>query len=216
MVPYISPDFEKSAFNCPYCYAYAQQSRVDAYTLQSRRIKNLTVRYCSYCGCYSIWLEQSLLHPSIGEAPPPNIDLPAHIITDYEEAKDIVSRSPRGACALLRLSVQKLCVHLGEKGRDLNDDIASLVKKGLSEKVQKALDTVRVIGNNAVHPGELNLKDDRQTAVMLFEIINIIVQVTITENKDIDSLYQKIPASQKDAIAKRDEKNSKSSVKSAV
>lgn len=53
----------------------------------------------------------------------------------------------RPSDALLRLSIQMLCKHLGESGEDLNGDIANLVKKGLNAVVAKSLDVVRVIGN---------------------------------------------------------------------
>ena len=49
---------------------------------------------------------------------------------------------------------------MGEKGKDINTDIGNLVKKGLPIKVQESLDILRVIGNEAVHPGQLDLKDD--------------------------------------------------------
>ncbi|WP_424033423.1 DUF4145 domain-containing protein [Methylocella sp.] len=49
--------------------------------------------------------------------------------------------------------MQKLCVELGEKGKNIDDDIANLVKKGLSPELQQALDILRVIGNEAVHHG---------------------------------------------------------------
>ena len=102
-------------------------------------------------------------------APPANEDLPSDIRRDYDEAALIVSDSPRGAAALLRLAIQKLCVHLGESGKNINTDIAALVKKGLSEMIQQALDTVRVVGNVSVHPGRLDMRDNIDTAQQLFE-----------------------------------------------
>ena len=51
-----------------------------------------------------------------------------------------------------------------QKGENLNADVAKLVKKGLPVDVQQALDAVRVIGNEALHPGQMDLRDDRPTA----------------------------------------------------
>jgi Domain of unknown function (DUF4145) len=142
--------------------------------------------------------------PSASGAPLANPDLPSDVAADFNEARDIVNRSPRSAAALLRLAVQKLCVELGEKGKSINDDIGALVKKGLPVRIQQALDTVRVVGNNAVHPGQMDLKDDVATATSLFHLVNIIAETMITQPKEIDSLFQQLPEAQRDAIKKRD------------
>ena len=146
-----------------------------------------------------------MVFPTSSPAPPPNADLPSDIQDDFNEARRIVTQSPRGASALLRLCVQKLCKHLGEDGCHINSDIATLVSKGLPVKVQQALDTVRVVGNNAVHPGQIDIKDDVDTASALFHLINVICEVMISQPKEVDALCQTlIPQTQRDAIAKRD------------
>jgi hypothetical protein len=137
----------------------------------------------------------------------PNPDLPKDIKEDFEEARLIVFKSPRGAAALLRLCIQKLCGHLGETGKSINEDIKGLVKKGLPETIQKALDIVRVIGNEAVHPGKLDLKDDVDTANKLLKLVNFIANHMITEPKEIKKLFNdKIPKKKKIAIENRDKK----------
>ena len=62
------------------------------------------------------------------------------------------------------------------------------MKKGLPPKIQQALDIVRVIGNNAVHPGQIDLRDDRSTAMRLFELVNLIAEVMITQQKEVEKL----------------------------
>lgn len=115
-----------------------------------------------------------------------------------------MAKSPRGAAALLRLAVQKFCKHLGEKGDNINQDIGELVKKGLPVGVQQALDGVRVIGNNAVHPGQIDITDDPDTAARLFELVNIVCDYMVTQPRRVKEIYDKIPPALKEAINKRD------------
>jgi len=132
-----------------------------------------------------------------------NPDLPADVRRDYDEAASIAALSPRGAAAILRLAVQRLCVHLGGKGDNINDDIANLVRAGLGANVQRALDVVRVIGNNAVHPGQIDT-DDPEMVGSLFVIINVIVESMITVPGRIESMYAALPAGALKAIERRD------------
>lgn len=161
---------------------------------------------CFNCKDLSLWLNDKLAFPSNGVATEPNPDLPQDIASDYREASSILNLSPRGAAALVRLCIQKLCIHLGQEGKNINNDISELVKNGLDPRIQKALDSVRVIGNNAVHPGIMDLKDDRATAESLFKLLNLIAEKTISEPKHVDEVYDMLPPSARAAIAERDKK----------
>lgn len=171
-----------------------------------RVAQNLHISRCFVCGKFGLWVHNRLVDPVPMPAVQPNADLPDDIASDFNEARSIVDASPRGAAALLRLCVQKLCSHLGEKGRSIDDDIASLVKKGLAPVVQKSLDVVRVIGNEAVHPGTMDLRDDASTASSLFGLVNAIAEQMLTHPKHVQGLYDKLPQSKRDAIDKRDGK----------
>ena len=169
-----------------------------------RELCNVHLAQCFNCKNLSIWVYDRLVHPRTGEAQSANPDLPKDIRRDYDEASTILDLSPRGAAALLRLAIQKLCKELGQPGKNINDDIAALVAAGLDPRIQKALDAVRVIGNNAVHPGQVDLRDDRTTAEMLFGLVNVIAEKTISVPKHIDEVYSTLPDAAQDAIAKRD------------
>ena len=141
--------------------------------------------------------------------PLPLPDMPKDVTDDYNEARAIFGSSPRSSAALLRLALQKLCKHLGEPGKDLNKDIGALVAKGLPTQIQQALDVIRVIGNNAVHPGEIDIREEKELVLKLFEIINFIVNQMITQPQEIAKIYNDLPEGSKKAIEQRSQENSK-------
>lgn len=171
---------------------------------------NLNLSECYNCRKIAVWVHKNLVFPSKKTGVMPNADLPADVVKDFEEARSIVNESPRGAAALLRLCIQKLCAHLGEKGKNIDADIASLVKKGLNPVVQQSLDIVRVIGNESVHPGTVDLNDDRDTALHLFHLVNAIADQMISHPKKVQEMYAKLPSAKREAIEKRDAKGSTS------
>lgn len=205
-IPFTRPESGLTAFNCPLCNAYADQNWRSVQTSPGYPIivAKLRVCYCSHCNDYSVWIGEELIYPDVSGILPPNQDLNEDIQTDYLEAASIVRRSPRGAAALLRLVTQKLCGQVGKTG-SINKMVGELVEDGLSAHVQKALDSVRVVGNEAVHPGQIDLKDDLTTATKLFALVNFIAEKMISEPKEIESFFEeKVPKSNKEQIEKRD------------
>lgn len=213
-------NYEESAANCPLCGAYSSFSWGRMFlqvTYESADETKYHSGRCEHCRNLTIWersvsgsparANYKLIYPFSGSIPLPNEDLPEEIKNDYIEASIIVNLSPRGAVALLRLAVQKLCKHLGEKGENINADIRSLVSKGLNPMIQKALDAVRVTGNSAVHPGTIDLNDNREIAIKVFGLINVIADVMITQPKMIEQFYDEtLTEGDKAAIDRRDNK----------
>jgi hypothetical protein len=168
---------------------------------------NLYVSLCYSCDKYSLWVADDLIYPAQPTSIAPNDEMPSEIRADFIEASAVVAQSPRGAAALLRLCIQKLMVHLGLKGKNIDEDIGALVKRGLDGRIQKALDVVRVVGNNAVHPGQIDLRDDKAIAIKLFDLVNLIVEAMVATPKHIESMYAALPDGALKAIEKRDGKD---------
>ena len=213
MTKYTAPEFKKEAFNCPHCGAFAHMK------WQSKDHFVYYQAICDHCKEYSLWRvteispngftvgEGSMLYPDFDSAPLPAEDMPEDVKKDYEEAARIFIKSPRGAAALLRLGLQKLCIHLGEEGKNINADIRSLVNKGVfSGRVVQVADTLRITGNNAVHPGQISDEDFDKATGKMFDLINFIVKKAITEPKELDELYQLMPENARNAAEAQDKK----------
>lgn len=179
-LPDKQPEFGVETFNCPHCHAYANQR---FYQPPMGPIHDLQYSVCKDCGRYTLWHFKKMIYPEDTDIQPPSADLPDGIKNDYIEASNIAHRSPRSAAALLRLCIQKLCVHLGEDGQDMDKAIANLVAKGLPDTIQQSLYRIRVIGSKAVRPGVLDPQDNIDTAAQLFEEINLITSDRITKIK---------------------------------
>ena len=215
MSEYFPPKYHSTNFHCAYCHVYASQywRHVISYNKSKRSYtsapvsigpEEVEVSFCSYCEHPTFWLAEKIIFPPMHTAPLANSDLPDNVQEIYKEAASIANRSPRAACALLRLAIEILLKHLGEAGT-INEGIKNLVKKGLDERIQQALDIVRVTGNNAVHPGEIDFNDSTDVQT-LFGLINLIADALITQPKQVTEMYNQLPETDRERIKKRDGK----------
>jgi len=223
---FFPPQHLSQNYHCPHCGVFAKQrwshlnaggdlyntqyhrSNINSLTVVSGKLdEKWTISFCEHCANFVIWSDDSIIFPKQIQVDLPNDDLSEEIREDYLEAANILTDSPRAAAAILRLSLQKLCVQLGEKGENINDDIGSLVKQGLNPTVQKAFDALRITGNNAVHPGEIDLTEDIEKVIKLFGLINFIAEKMITEPKELEDFYDGLPNGAKEAVEKRDKKD---------
>jgi len=211
---YNPPKYQEDAYNCPHCGAYSHQfwHNIKIFDpFQNHHAQKYDtpafVCICQKCENFQIWVDKAIYYPKSSCAPLPSEDMPDEVKIDFYEARDIVDSSPRAAAALLRLALQKLMIFFGEEGKDLNTDIGNLIKnKGLPVRIQQALDNIRVIGNESVHPGQIDLRDDPPTAIALFEMLNIIVDNMITQPKMIEKTFKTLPETKQAQIEKRDSK----------
>src|SRR5690606_19122630 len=127
------PHFKGNSFTCPHCGAFAHMVWQRLYSEEATPEGtefNQTWLYqstCISCGADTLWIkdtadlfsekigtgEGKMIYPRKITAPPPHPDLPPSCLHDFEEARAIAAASPRGAAALLRLCIQKLCAALG-------------------------------------------------------------------------------------------------------
>lgn len=166
---------------------------------------NWLVSKCEHCGNYIIWFDKKIVYPETQPVQHPNPDMGDDIVKDYLEAASVYQKSPRASAALLRLALQKLCKKLGEPGENINTDIKNLVKnRGLHPTIQQSLDALRIVGNNAVHPGEIDLEEQPELVLKLFGLLNLITDKLITEPQQVESFYASLPQESLEAVERRD------------
>ncbi|MBC8630277.1 DUF4145 domain-containing protein [[Eubacterium] tenue] len=220
---YKEPKFEESSFTCPYCKTIAEQKWETeslgkysngqvGFNHYGRQMQGLLpntkigISTCWNCKKYHVWIGGKMLIPEITSAPQPVESMPEDVKRIYNEAREVYPKSYKASAALLRLALQHLCKNLGEEGKNINSDIGNLVKKGLPVEVQQALDIIRVTGNNAVHPGEIDFEDNKEVSVRLFELLNFIVERMIVEPKKINDMFNWLPEKALKGIENRDNK----------
>lgn len=228
---YTPPKFKEPSFNCPHCGAFAQQDW-DELCSQASLGKETNLHFplidldtpsgvapfsflrslCKACGKNSIWRgryvkDTKMIYPFVLSAPPPNLDMPEEVQRVYEEARSVSHLSARAAAALLRVALEKLTAHLGETEGNLNTRIKKLKERGLPQQVIKGLDTVRIYANDGgSHAGQIDLgdKDNAGVVTKLFKLVNFIVEKTISDEKEINEMFDSLPENKKAGIKNRD------------
>ena len=210
---YTPPKYQGNAFHCPHCGVYAHQRWSNPGTqvhfkdgMTALGNFGMCLSMCHSCEEAALWVVESksalhvtgkLVYPVIQDAPPPNPDMSADVQECYKEAAAIKRESPRAAAALLRLALEQMCVDAGAKGKTLQLKIDSLVEAGLPRRLIESMDTVRVLGNDAVHPGTIKKDEEEGTVASLFLLVNFIADKLITEKREIDAINAAVPDSKK-------------------
>ena len=204
------PTYQAARFNCPHCGAFSAHEWNRLYIIEraARQGVPIYTSVCQSCDRWTLWISETekMVFPRIVSAPLPSPDMPKEAREFYKEAGLVFDDSPRAAAALLRLALEKLLESQEIPGDTLNQQIGNLVKeRKLPLSVQKSLDAVRVIGNDAIHDlGQIQLDDDRETAGMLFGLINFAVEKLITDPETVNGIYEMLPESKRKAIEERD------------
>lgn len=215
------PKIEQQYFVCPHCktnalHKWQQTVFSDEYlvasftdkTVPKEAFSSFYISFCTHCFNATVWVGGKMVYPDV-YIQEPNKDMPPQVLDVYKEAMSIANKSPRCACALLRLSIELLCDcdEIKAEGKNLDEKIGFLVEKGLPANIQMALDTIRVIGNKAIHAGKISIEyDNIDVANALFSLVNMISQYLIAQKREINMLYNKLPESTLDSIRKRDSK----------
>jgi hypothetical protein len=190
---YTPARFKEAGFHCPHCGVYAHQNWFDV-ALEGAPDdsgETLSLGTCEKCNRFSLWIDGEMIYPPSAELPLPRMEMPEEVREVYLEARRTLDASPRAASALLRLAIQGLISHLGETD-DIAESLEYLNRRGLDEKIQVALRQVRMVGEGAVEPGMIDSGDGEETARVLFEILNLIVDALMVQPRRVDEMLGKL------------------------
>jgi hypothetical protein len=94
------------------------------------KMANLHISNCHSCNGFSLWVGGLLVFPTKIDKTPELVE------EDLEEAAAILNEFPRGATALMRVCIVPL---LEDNGKELNQRVSSLVRKGLEMDASEAV-----------------------------------------------------------------------------
>ena len=207
---YIAPKRDAHSFHCPSCGVLAHQ-RWGTLILPIDPVRGgetqpvMAASDCAHCRDTAIWVDDEVVYPPVLLAPPAHEDLAEPALATYNEARAVLPASARASAALLRLCLEQVVAALGATNRNLNDRIGELVATGLPPSIQQAMDSLRLIGNDAIHAGQIDASDDPATALTLFDLVNLVVETMVTQPRRVAELYGGLPSTKLDQIARRDE-----------
>jgi hypothetical protein len=215
----VEPGFRASAFNCPQpkCGAYAEMRWLELQSPSSVST-GLWRCTCHRCNKASFWLavpevlsgpgQHRMLWPVRLGGIPAHPEMPADVLRLYDEARQVAAVSPRAAVTLLRVAVDILLRHVvpDAGGKTLTDVVGLAVKQGLNPAVRAALDSLRVIGNDAVHPERLVLdeQDPSVKVTTLCKLLNLVVEQLISVPRLAAEMFESLPDGVRKSIERRD------------
>lgn len=123
---------------------------------------------CRNCGQVVIYKQFDLVYPVMNGIPPVDC-MPDEAKEVFKESQDIIGLSPRAACALLRICVERMINATGAKGGNLAAKLDSLK---LPPKLASLARACRLVGNDAVHNNVIDLSVGSDEAKVVSEALS--------------------------------------------
>lgn len=227
------PGLRKPRFTCPTCDAYAHHVWGDILVQKNNRptthlqitmksgspISRWMAAQCASCNDWSVWFDDTMVHPAGRVGPPPHLDMPAEVRDLYEEASSVGETSRRAAAALARAVVEQLLKHLDPQApkKAKLDARIERIRDQVSTSLGQMLDVVRATGNSSLHGDEtptdlvVILLDDQEGAEMLellLETANDLVDEMITRPRRKSELWDKLSPGIKASIQSKSQTQS--------
>jgi len=197
-----TPAFRNDSFLCPHCGVVSQQLwphvqlgyRMPNADTRHFSEDQFTVSLCVNCQQPSFWHNKRLVYPSKYPLPPVE-SMPERVREIYEEAQSVLYQSPRASASLMRLAIEQLmCEVAACSGKSLHELIEER-KDELGPRLYTMAVGLRLVGNEAVHVGQIDFDEDPEVAELLFYFINRISERLIEEQKMIDKIREVLPES---------------------
>jgi hypothetical protein len=162
------------------------------------KLLNLHVSRCYNCKGFTVWVRDRLVFPVRVDEPPDVVEVDfeevaedvqetaedEEVSEDFEEAAAILSKFPRGAAALTRVCIQNMMPLLKENAKNLDENISSLVRKGLEVEIQQAMDVLQVVRRNPSQTTEVDLKEENEAAKIFLTSLTQILKRRMLKTHD--------------------------------
>ena len=142
------------------------------------RMANLHISNCHRCNGFSLWVSGLLVFPTKMDKSPELAD------EDVDEAAAILNKFPRGATALMRVCIQKLVPLLEENGKELNQRVSSLVRKGLEMEMQQAKEVLEVLRGDPQQLSQLESQASKETALRFLDSLKAVLERRSSQTHD--------------------------------
>jgi hypothetical protein len=142
------------------------------------RMANLHISNCHGCNGFSLWVGGLLVFPT-------SVDKTTELVEeDVEEAAAILNEFPRGATALMRVCIQKLVPLLQDNGKELDQRLSSLVRKGLEMEMQQSMEVLQVLRSDSTRLSPLESQADKEIALRFLDSLQTILERRMPHNSE--------------------------------
>lgn len=162
------------------------------------------VTVCLSCDEHVYWENGKIAYP-VPKGIAPARDMPKEALKEFLEAQSIIALSPRSACVLLRVCLEKLADYVAQtcevpdyKPEAMLWEKIKLLgeKRGITNDIKEICDACRDTGNEFAHKGKYDLSesDTLELAEIMSDLTNSLVDLWVKPATKVARIRQLIPA----------------------